>query len=85
MDEIKPVKLNKPLKDKDGSFYPLTTYDQIIMPDNSRWDGNNKGLTINNEGKIMEGNKEVHVDATTLNGMTLEQMIQRIMSEAVYQ
>lgn len=39
MAEINPTKLQKPLKDKDGSFYPLTTYDQIIMPDNSRWNG----------------------------------------------
>ena len=39
MAEINPTKLQKPLKDKEGSFYPLTTYDQIIMPDNSRWNG----------------------------------------------
>ena len=40
MAEINPIKLQKPLKDKDGSFYPLTTYDQIVMPDGvSRFDG----------------------------------------------
>ena len=39
MAEINPIKLQKPLKDKEGSFYPLTTYDQIVMPDNSRWNG----------------------------------------------
>ena len=40
MAEINPIKLQKPLKDKEGSFYPLTTYDQIIMPDGiNRFDG----------------------------------------------
>ena len=40
MAEINPTKLQKPLKDKEGSFYPLTTYDQIIMPDGiNRFDG----------------------------------------------
>ena len=35
-----PVKLQAPLRDKEGAFYPLTTYDQIIMPDGvSRWNG----------------------------------------------
>ena len=71
MSEINPVKLQKPLKDKEGSFYPLTTYDQIIMPDNSRWNGEISG---NNGG-----------DATTLNGMTFEELKKAILSEAVYQ
>lgn len=34
------IKLQSPLIDKNGNqVYPLTTYDQIILPDNSRWDG----------------------------------------------
>lgn len=34
------IKLQSPLIDKHGNqVYPLTTYDQIILPDNSRWDG----------------------------------------------
>ena len=70
MSEINPKKLQKPLKNKDGSFYPLTTYDQIIMPDGiSRWDGISSG----------GGN------ATTLNGMTFEELKKAILSEAVYQ
>lgn len=34
------IKLQSPLIDKNGNqVYPLTTYDQIILPDNRRWDG----------------------------------------------
>ena len=34
------IKLQSPLIDKNGNqVYPLTTYDQVILPDNSRWDG----------------------------------------------
>lgn len=34
------IKLQSPLIDKNGDqVYPLTTYDQVILPDNSRWDG----------------------------------------------
>lgn len=70
MSEINPKKLQKPLKNKDGSFYPLTTYDQIIMPDGiSRWDGQSSGGG----------------DASTFNGMTFEELKEAILSEAVYQ
>ena len=33
------VKPQSPIKNGDDNIYPLTTYDQIIMSDNSRWDG----------------------------------------------
>ena len=70
MFEVKPSKLQKPLKDKDGPFYPLTYYDQIIMPDGiSRWDGKSSGGG----------------DASTFNGMTFEELKKAILSEAVYQ
>lgn len=33
-------KLQTPLTDGESFYYPVTTYDQIIMPDGiSRWDG----------------------------------------------
>lgn len=40
MSEIKTVYKNvKPLKQGDIYFFPLTTYDQILMPDGKPWDG----------------------------------------------
>lgn len=86
-DVLNPEKLQKPLKDKNGPIYPLTTYDQIIMPDGvSRWDGKSAGgLSATKDGKIMDGNNEVAINAATLNGMTFEQLKEAIMSEAVYQ
>ena len=70
-DQINPEKLQVPLQDNEGPFYPLTTYDQIIMPDGiSRWDG-----------KSVTGD----IDAKTFNGMTLEDLKAAIMAEAVYQ
>ena len=40
MSNKTPDRLQVPLQDKDGPFYPLTTYDQIIMHDGvSRFDG----------------------------------------------
>ena len=32
-------KAQSPLKNNNTLFYPLTTYDQIILPNNERWDG----------------------------------------------
>lgn len=54
-----PERLNVPLQDKYGFFYPLTTYDQIIMPDGiSRWNG-----TFNMPDII---------NADTLNGLSAD-------------
>lgn len=36
MSYLKP---QSPIKNSNDHIYPLTTYDQIIMPDGSRWDG----------------------------------------------
>ena len=113
MAEKNPEKLQKPLMDKNGSFYPLTTYDQIIMPDNSRWNGKSGeasgaiksvngakpdengnvnilpsdigALHVGANGEITDGTHPVSVNATTLNGMSFEQLVQKIISEAVYQ
>ena len=35
----KVYKLNSPIKQDNILYYPLTTYDQIIMPSGGRWDG----------------------------------------------
>lgn len=69
MSEINPSKLQKPLKDKNGSFYPLTCYDQIIMPDGiSRWDGNSDGVYVERDGAENSG-LPVPNDADTLGGI----------------
>lgn len=108
-----PERLKVPLKDKDGYFYPITSYNQIVMPDGTFWDGQASGsegtvksvnskeadengnveltasdvgaLSVNEAGKIVNGEAEVAIDAVTFNGMTLEQLKEVIMSEAVYQ
>ena len=33
------LKPQSPIKNGQDHIYPLTTYDQIIMPDGSRWNG----------------------------------------------
>ena len=38
------IKVQTPLEYKGEQFYPLTTYDQVIMPDGSRWDGSSSSL-----------------------------------------
>lgn len=35
----KVYKANMPISQDGNYYYPITTYDQIVMPDNSRWDG----------------------------------------------
>lgn len=142
-----PERLSVPLKDKDGYFYPITSYNQIVMPDGTFWNGEASGGTasvngvtvddngnieitasdvgarsddwapaiseieglqdaIDNAGKTKtvnniapdeNGNIEItasdigaltatdEIDAKTLDGMTLEQLKQAIMAEAVYQ
>ena len=53
-NENMPERLNTPLRNKDKTFYPLTMYNQIIMPDGvSRWDG--KSAAGSGEGPINFG------------------------------
>lgn len=33
-------KAKMPFKQEGNYYYPITTFDQIILPDNNRWDGN---------------------------------------------
>lgn len=35
----KVYKANMPISQDGNYYYPITTYDQIVMPDNSRWNG----------------------------------------------
>ena len=74
MAEINPIKLQKPLKDKDGSFYPLTTYDQIVMPDNSRWNGvavDERAVFVDRTGAT--AGVPTPVNADTLGGVPAEE------------
>ena len=73
-------KAQSPLKNNNTLFYPLTTYDQIIMPDGTRWNGiassggnsGNVGDTINYnqiimpDGSFWDG-KTIGVDLTNIN------------------
>ena len=76
------LKPQKPIQDGDDYILPVTSYDQIIMPDGiSRWDGNvgGKVKTINGIAPDASGNVKI------FNGMTLAELKAAIMSEAVYQ
>lgn len=46
-----------PLVIKDNGIFPLTTYDQVIMPNGERWDGEtlDKSIIANNVTTSMEG------------------------------
>lgn len=52
MAYIKPL---SPLKLGEDHIYPLTTYDQIILPDGSRWNGESVG---GSEGEWLDVNLE---------------------------
>ena len=76
------LKPQQPIRDGDDYILPITSYDQIIMPDGeSRWDGSvgGKVKTINGIAPDSNGNIKI------FNGMTLAELKAAIMSEAVYQ
>lgn len=59
------IKPQSPLKLGEDHIYPLTTYDQILMSDGSRWDGKTAEAsstlptpTVNDVGKILRVNAE---------------------------
>ena len=37
------LKPRSPIKNGKDNIYPLTTYNQVIMPDGSRWNGSSAG------------------------------------------
>ena len=43
------LKPQNPLRKENNYVYPLTTYDQVILPDNTRWDGSVINQSIVNE------------------------------------
>lgn len=59
-----PERLKVPLKDKDGYFYPITSYNQIVMPDGMFWDGQASGgegtvKSVNSKEADENGNVEI--------------------------
>lgn len=59
-----PERLKVPLKDKDGYFYPITSYNQIVMPDGTFWDGQASGgegtvKSVNSKEADENGNVEL--------------------------
>lgn len=73
-------KAKKPFKQDGKHYYPITTHDQIIMPDGNRWDGQHLSSDIRDDavevGSIkvnadLLGGKlpEYYKNATTLGGV----------------
>lgn len=73
-------KAKKPFKQDGKHYYPITTHDQIIMPDGNRWDGQHLSSDVRDEatevGSIkvnadLLGGKlpEYYKNATTLGGI----------------
>ena len=73
------IKLQSPILNGNQGVYPLTTYDQIILADGSRWNGK----TIKDSDNIMvidaEGEETetvTPVNAETFSGMTYKQIME---------
>lgn len=73
-------KAKKPFKQDGKHYYPITTHDQIIMPDGNRWDGQHLSSDVRDDavevGSIkvnadLLGGKlpEYYKNATTLGGV----------------
>ena len=76
-------KAKKPFKQDGKYYYPITTHDQIIMPDGNRWDGQHLSSDVRDDavevGSIkvnadLLGGKlpEYYKNATTLGGVAAE-------------
>lgn len=53
-----------PMVDQNGQpFYPLTQYNQIVMPDNSRWDGST-GSAVELDTTLKVGGKAADAKVT---------------------
>ena len=75
----KITKPQSPIMNGDEGVYPLTTFDQIIMADGSRWNGkilgdNENAVTMEADGT--ETDQLVPVNAQTLDGLTYKQIIE---------
>ena len=77
------LKPQSPIKNGENHIYPLTTYDQVIMPDGSRWNGEASGLDesviANNLTTVDEG---YVLDAR--QGYELKELIQQKASSLYY-
>ena len=69
-----PERLKVPLKDKDGYFYPITSYNQIVMPDGTFWNGeaNEIGAIFVDRSGATAG-VPAPIDADTLGGVKAQQ------------
>ena len=79
----KITKPQSPIMNGDEGVYPLTTYDQIIMPNGSRWNGIvvEDGALDPNSIPIVdmtgtETEQEVPINAQTIDGLTYKQIIE---------
>lgn len=65
-----PERLTAPLKDDQGYFYPVTSYNQIIMPDGTFWNGDaaETGAIFVDRTGAVPGVPHV-IDADTLGGL----------------
>lgn len=79
----KVTKPQSPIRNGDEGIYPLTTFDQIIMADGSRWNGvvlsddivdPNNIPVVDFEGT--EADNLVPINAQTLDGLTYKQIIE---------
>lgn len=65
MSEI-VYKAKKPFRQDGKHYYPITTFDQIIMPDNNRWDGQHLSSDIRDEATEVGS---IKVNADLLGGI----------------
>ena len=73
------IKPQSPLKLGEDHIYPLTTYDQILMPDGSRWEGildvgnnlfiNRFTMTLPADNWILENEEGPYTQQISLSGI----------------
>ena len=73
------IKPQSPLKLGEDYIYPLTTYDQILMPDGSRWEGlldvgnnlfiNRFTMTLPADNWILENEEGPYTQQISLSGI----------------
>lgn len=73
------IKPQSPLKLGEDHIYPLTTYDQILMPDGSRWEGlldtgnklfiNRFTMTLPADSWVLENEEGPYTQQISLSGI----------------
>lgn len=76
------IKPQSPLKLGEDYIYPLTTYDQILMPDGSRWEGildtgnnlfiNRFTMTLPANSWVLENEEGPYTQQISLSGILLK-------------